>query len=168
MVLAGALIYFKSALILNWTTEKEVTVTVLVIKLADVIENNDILSHFSLNVSIIDCTDFSKKFQELLISRLGNLHEMMTIDSINPVHLCFCSQHLCKSPEHLFLLLPLCAIIALFSHDSCLITCEMEVLRLLIKWIIENKPVVMEDLLKYVTIINKGLKNLDWFQLTAT
>ena len=33
---------------------------------SDLIENNDIVSYFSLNVSIIDCTDLNQKFQQLL------------------------------------------------------------------------------------------------------
>ena len=109
----------------------------LVVALPDVIENNDRVSYFSFNVSIIDCTEVDNKFQEALVTRLGNLHNMMKIE--------------CIQPQHFFLQLPVRGVIALFSEDRLFITRENEVLRLLVVWITKNKnknKYVMEDLLE--------------------
>ena len=109
----------------------------LVVASPDVLKNNDIVSYFSLNTSIIDCTELDNKFQDVLVICLGNLHKMMKLD--------------CLQPQHLFLQLPVNGIIALFSQDWLFITRENEVLRLLVVWITKNKnknKYVMEDLLE--------------------
>ena len=130
---------------------------------SDLIENNDIVSYFSLNVSIIDCTDLDQKFQQLLAARLGSLHRI--------------SLHDCLPQQHLFIQSPLRAIIALFSLDQLLITCENEVLKLLITWIARNKPSKenIKELRKCVrvchldlTVINEVLEKVDWFGFSQT
>ena len=100
------------------------------------IKNNDLVSYFSLNVSMIDCTKLDSKFQQVSVTRLGDLHKLMNIEFIH-------SQHL------LFVQLPVRGILALFSEDRLFVTSENEVLRLLVLWITKNKnknKYVTEDL----------------------
>ena len=49
----------------------------LVTACSGVIEDNDLISYFNLNVSIIDCAELNNKFQEVLVNRVGNLHIIM-------------------------------------------------------------------------------------------
>jgi hypothetical protein len=102
------------------------------------------------------------KFQQLLAARLGSLHRI--------------SLHDCLPQQHLFIRSPLRAIIALFSLDQLLITCENEVLKLLITWIARNKPSKedIKELRKCVrvghldlTVINEVLEKVDWFGFSS-
>ena len=118
----------------------------------NVIQNNDLISYFDLNFK---CKYLNQKFQEMLTTRLGDL------------------QTLIMHQDDLFLQLPVRGIIALFSQDRLSLSCENEVLRLLVIWITKNEY-VGEDLRNYVrvchldkTIINQVLEHLDCFQFTS-
>ena len=133
----------------------------LVASSPDIIENNDLVSYFNLKVI---STELDNKFQQLLVTRLGNLHKLMNIEFIDP--------------QHLFLQLPVRGILALFSEDRLFVTSENEVLMLLVLWITKSKnKYTTEDLLELrnkcvrvchldMTIINEVLKALEWFKLT--
>ena len=82
--------------------------------LSNAIEDNDLVSYFILNVSMIDCTKLDSKFQQVLVTRLGDLHNLMSIEFIH-------SQHF------LFVQLPLRGLVALFSLDRLSLTHENSV-----------------------------------------
>ena len=99
---------------------------------------------------MIDCTKLDSKFQQVLVTRLGDLHNII------------------NSNDHLFLRLPLRGIVALFSQDRLSLTHENDVLRLLILWTTKNS--VTEDFFHEVrkcvrvcqldfTMINEVLEN---------
>ena len=127
----------------------------------DDIENNDLISFFNFDVSIIACTELNFKFTDVLVCRMGILHDMIIYES--------------EDQDDLFFKLSLHGIIALFSYDKLLITHENEVLRLLITWATKTKHDI-EDLkwLHYsvrvchldMTIINEILQKQEWFELT--
>ena len=97
--------------------------TRLVTACSGVIEDNDFISFFNLNVSIIDCAELNNKFQEVLVNRVGNLH-IILLDW--------------KDQDDFLFKLPLRGIISLFSYDRLLISHENEVLRLLIAWVTQS------------------------------
>ena len=93
----------------------------LVTGCSGVIEDNDLISFFNLNVSMIDCAELNNKFQEVLVNRVGNLHIILL-----------------DSQDDFLFKLPLRGIISLFSYDRLLISHENEVLRLLIAWVTQS------------------------------
>ena len=93
----------------------------LVTGCSGVIEDNNLISFFNLNVSIIDCAELNNKFQEVLVNRVGNLHIILL-----------------DSQDDFLFKLPLRGIISLFSYDRLLISHENEVLRLLIAWVTQS------------------------------
>ena len=161
LIICDLLIMFRlcDVLICNHLIQK--IETKLLIASSDDIENNDLVCFFNLNVSIIDCTELNKKFQEVLVSRMANLHNMIVFDS--------------EDQDDLFFKLPLRGIVALFSYDKLWITHENEVLRLLIAWVTKTKHdsedlSVLRDCVRVchldMTLINEVLQKQEWFEFS--
>ena len=161
LMISKLLIMFRlcDVLICNHLIQK--IETKLLIASSDDIENNDLVCFFNLNVSIIDCTELNKKFQEVLVSRMANLHNMIVFDS--------------EDQDDLFFKLPLRGIVALFSYNKLWITHENEVLRLLITWVTKTKHdnedlKVLRDCVRVchldMTIINEVLQKQEWFEFS--
>ena len=132
----------------------------LVTACSGVIEDNDLISYFNLNVSIIDCTELNNKFQEVLVNRIGNLH-IILLDW--------------KDQDDFLFKLPLRGIISLFSYDRLLISHENEVLRLLIAWVTQTDRdtedlTLLRECVRVcylgMTIINEILQKQEWFEFT--